>query len=108
MRKALRSCSWSSPAVPSSERCHRYSSKSRNRADLLVVHFACVRTGAIFVPLNWRLSAHEMAAILDHCEPRVILHDADLTPLLALAHLPVVSRTVWPVRASHRNRSSNE
>src|SRR6516225_4394191 len=27
----------------------------RNCADLLVVHFACVRIGAIFVPLNWRL-----------------------------------------------------
>ncbi len=60
--------------------------------------FACWKLGAIFVPLNWRLSAHEMSAILDHCEPRVVLHDADLAPLLALAHLPVVTRS--PGRAT--------
>ncbi len=30
---------------------------SRNSAQMLVIHLACVRSGAIFVPLNWRLAA---------------------------------------------------
>jgi fatty-acyl-CoA synthase len=71
---------------------------AHNSSDHFEAMFACWKLGAIFVPLNWRLSAHEMAAILDHCEPRVVLHDADLAPLLALAHLPAVSRT--PGRAA--------
>ena len=71
---------------------------AHNSTDHFEAMFACWKLGAIFVPLNWRLSAHEMAAILDHCEPRVVLHDADLAPLLALAHLPAVSRT--PGRAA--------
>ena len=29
---------------------------SKNRAELVFLHFACARLGAIFVPLNWRLS----------------------------------------------------
>ena len=66
---------------------------AHNSTDHFEAMFACWKLGAIFVPLNWRLSAHEMAAILEHCEPRVVLHDADLAPLLSLAHLPVVSRT---------------
>ena len=71
---------------------------AHNSTDHFEAMFACWKLGAIFVPLNWRLSAHEMSAILDHCEPRVVLHDADLAPLLALAHLPAVSRT--PGRAA--------
>ncbi len=66
---------------------------AHNSSDHFEAMFACWKLGAIFVPLNGRLSAHEMAAILDHCGPRVILHDADLAPLLGLAHLPAVSRT---------------
>ncbi len=37
---------------------------SRNSAQMLVVHLACVRSGAIFVPLNWRLAAAEIAFMI--------------------------------------------
>jgi len=46
-----------------------------NRAEFVILHFACVRLGAIFVPLNWRLSATELAAIIEDCEPSVIYGD---------------------------------
>jgi fatty-acyl-CoA synthase len=34
--------------------------------------FACGKIGAIFVPLNWRLSVHELNEILLDCTPRLI------------------------------------
>jgi len=65
---------------------------AHNSTDHFEAMFACWKLGAIFVPLNWRLSVHETAAILEHCEPRVVLHDDEFAPLLALAHLPTVGR----------------
>ena len=46
---------------------------SRNSAQMLVLHFACVRAGAIFVPLNWRLAAAEVSFMLADCEPSLIV-----------------------------------
>lgn len=46
---------------------------SRNSAQMLVLHFACVRTGAIFVPLNWRLTPAEITFMLADCEPSLIV-----------------------------------
>jgi fatty-acyl-CoA synthase len=66
---------------------------AQNSTDHFEAMFACWKLGAVFVPMNWRLSPHETAAIVEHCEPRVILHDDDCAPQLALAHAPVVSRT---------------
>ncbi|MEH7108762.1 acyl-CoA synthetase [Bacillus sp. JJ1764] len=34
--------------------------------------FACGKIGAIFVPLNWRLSIHEIMEIIEDCEPAMI------------------------------------
>ena len=65
---------------------------ARNGTDHFEAMFACWKLGAIFVPMNWRLSPHETAAILEHCEPRVVLHDADFAPLLAVAHAPTLER----------------
>lgn len=65
---------------------------ARNSTDHFEAMFACWKLGAIFVPLNWRLSVFEMAAILEHCEPRVVLYDEEFAPLLAHANLPGVAR----------------
>jgi fatty-acyl-CoA synthase len=65
---------------------------AQNGTDHFETMFACWKLGAIFVPLNWRLTPHELAAILEHCEPRVALHDAEFTALLALSHAPAVCR----------------
>lgn len=47
--------------------------------------FACAKLGAIMMPLNWRLSAPEIAAILADGTPRLLLVAPDLLPLLALS-----------------------
>ena len=46
---------------------------SRNSAHMLVLHFACVRAGAIFVPLNWRLAPAEISFMVGDCEPSLIV-----------------------------------
>lgn len=33
---------------------------------------ACLKLGAIFVPINWRLSFHEIAYILQDCSPKLV------------------------------------
>src|SRR5438105_4312050 len=39
------------------------------------IQFACIRLGAIFVPLNVRLTTAELIAVLDDAGARVLLHD---------------------------------
>jgi acyl-CoA synthetase (AMP-forming)/AMP-acid ligase II len=45
--------------------------------------FACSRLGAIMLPLNWRLSAREIAGILADAKPGVIIAGDAQRPLLA-------------------------
>jgi fatty-acyl-CoA synthase len=58
---------------------------SRNCAAMLIVQQACIRTGAIFVPLNWRLAAPEIAFLLEDCEPALLIHEDVFTDLLPAA-----------------------
>ena len=48
-----------------------------NTTDILEVQFACFRLGAIFTPLNIRLTVHELAFIIGDCAPIVLAHDQD-------------------------------
>ena len=49
---------------------------ARNSAWLVALHFACARLGAIYVPLNWRLSHPEIEALLERTTPCLLLGDA--------------------------------
>ena len=44
-----------------------------NRIESVTIFFACVRAGAVFVPLNWRLSPSELAVIVADAGPSVIV-----------------------------------
>ena len=44
-----------------------------NSTDIFEVQFACRKLGAVFVPLNWRLSKSELKAILENAEPALIV-----------------------------------
>jgi fatty-acyl-CoA synthase len=50
----------------------------RNSHAFLEVLIGTTALGAIFVPLNWRLTAPELAWILDDAAARVLVRDADL------------------------------
>ncbi|CCD92465.1 putative O-succinylbenzoate--CoA ligase [Bradyrhizobium sp. ORS 375] len=49
-----------------------------NATDTLEVQFACFRVGAIFVPLNVRLTVPELQFIVGDAAPDVMIHDDDL------------------------------
>lgn len=42
---------------------------AQNRYEFIPLFFACIRHGAVLVPLNWRLSAPELARVLADAEP---------------------------------------
>ena len=47
-----------------------------NHPAMVALLFACARLGAILVPMNWRLTANELAYIVADCEPKVLFFDA--------------------------------
>jgi fatty-acyl-CoA synthase len=53
----------------------RVAALSRNSIELVILHLACARASAILAPLNWRLSAAELRALLDDCEPALLYGD---------------------------------
>jgi fatty-acyl-CoA synthase len=67
---------------------------ARNRVEIFELLFACVRIGAAFTPLNWRLAGAELADIMAHCLPRVLIADSTSAGLAAeaLAGAPEAAR----------------
>jgi fatty-acyl-CoA synthase len=65
---------------------------SPNRVEFIEVQFACARLGAIFVPLNWRLTVHELDYIVSDAGPTVLLADPELGDVAA----DLVQRTSTP------------
>jgi fatty-acyl-CoA synthase len=54
---------------------------TENDPRVLEVQFACMRLGAIFVPLNWRLAATELHAIVEDAQPVLVVHDRAWSPV---------------------------
>lgn len=50
-----------------------------NRVECIAIFFACVRLGAVLVPLNWRLSSAELKVIIADAGPKVILGEMKFT-----------------------------
>ena len=46
---------------------------SGNRSELMALFGACLRTGAVLLPLNWRLAAPELANVLLDSTPRLLI-----------------------------------
>ena len=49
----------------------------RNRIEFFELLFACARLGAILVPLNWRMPAHELVPLLADCGAQWLIHGAE-------------------------------
>lgn len=81
--------------VSGSEKGDRIALLSPNHISYFDLLFACGKIGAIFVPLNWRLSNSEIKGILQDCSPVLIgihlrfqnmltgLQTIDCTPFLS-------------------------
>ncbi|MGM0556446.1 MAG: class I adenylate-forming enzyme family protein [Myxococcota bacterium] len=52
---------------------------SHNRPEIIEVQLACARIGAIFTPINTRLSTSELTDVVELVEPGVIFHDGTHT-----------------------------
>src|ERR1700716_450650 len=60
------------------ERGDRVGVLALNTTDTLEVQFACFRIGAVFLPLNNRLTVPELQFIVGDASPVVMIHDTDL------------------------------
>ena len=70
---------------------------AENDPRIFELQFACMRLGAILVPLNWRLNIEELHDICADCEPDLLVHDdgwvAIAQELSTLAGIP--RRIAW-------------
>src|SRR5690348_13066349 len=59
------------------QRGDRVAVLAHNSTDIFEIQFACVRLGAVSVPLNWRLTVPELTFILNDCRPTVLFYDPE-------------------------------
>ena len=64
------------------QRGDRVAVVSQNSARLLELFYAVTASGRVIVPVNFRLSAPEIAYIVEHSEARLLLYDPELEPLV--------------------------
>ncbi|MEE2775209.1 MAG: long-chain fatty acid--CoA ligase [Acidobacteriota bacterium] len=60
------------------EKGDRIAVLSLNSPEMLEQQFACMRLGAVFVPLNFRLAIPELEYIVGDCSPKVLFTDPGL------------------------------
>ena len=59
------------------ERGDRVAVLAHNSTDLFELQFACTRIGAVFAPMNWRLTVPELRFIVGDCQPVVMCYDPE-------------------------------
>jgi fatty-acyl-CoA synthase len=73
---------------------------SRNTLWQVALFYACIRSGAVFVPINWRLSGPEIAVLLGDCQPEIMIVQDEFARQAeeALARAPALTlldETAW-------------
>ena len=66
---------------------------AQNSTSVFECLFASWEVGAALMPLNWRLSPREIAMLLDHGEPTVVIYDDEFSHLLADIDIPSLKRS---------------
>jgi fatty-acyl-CoA synthase len=54
-----------------------------NSTDMLEIQSACAKIGAIFLPLNWRLTVSELEFIITDAAPKILIHDTQFATEVA-------------------------
>ncbi|MGD9486576.1 MAG: long-chain fatty acid--CoA ligase [Calditrichaceae bacterium] len=57
---------------------------SKNRAEYVFMFYACVKTGAILVPLNFRLTPVELDVLISDAEPKVFIYESEFKDQVSL------------------------
>nr|WP_249310280.1 long-chain fatty acid--CoA ligase [Bacillus sp. FJAT-49736] len=65
---------------------------AKNQIEVFEIMFACGKMGAIFVPLNWRLSHEELNYIIEDCNPKILLYNQRFSD--TVNHLKKVSDAI--------------
>ncbi|MEE8400071.1 MAG: long-chain fatty acid--CoA ligase, partial [Desulfobacterales bacterium] len=80
------------------EKGDRVAALSYNNPEMLELQFACNRLGAIFVPLNFRLTVPELEYIVSDCTAKVMVADLDfaetaekVADLAGISHLIITN-----------------
>jgi acyl-CoA synthetase (AMP-forming)/AMP-acid ligase II len=68
---------------------------SQNNLEFVDLYGAAARLGAIVVPINWRLSAEEIAYVAADGAPKVVIADAAGQPLLQSAQQKLPTAEHW-------------
>ena len=74
----------------------RFAVMAQNRLEYLDLYGAAARLGAILVPVNWRLSADEVAHVISDTTPVILMADAEYQPVVGAlaAKNPSVKRCI--------------
>lgn len=71
---------------------------------IIALQFACIRTGAMYVPFNWRLTSSELEVLVKDAEPSLMIHDGTwqemATTLAAQQGLPTAA---WSCPGAERD-----
>lgn len=82
---------------------------AKNRVLLVILHLACARLGAMFVPLNWRLSAGEIHVLIEDADPALIVGDGQLAAAgLDGVNLDVLMAEIDGAEPETRTRADRE
>ncbi|MGI4880020.1 MAG: AMP-binding protein [Janthinobacterium lividum] len=81
--RAARRAEWVLKARDGFGTGERVAMLSRNSMAMLIVQLACIRSGAIFVPLNFRLAAPEIAFLVADCRPFLLIHEGACDALVS-------------------------
>lgn len=80
-RKVNQTGHWLSEAL-GVRRGDRVAVLALNDVDVLDVWFACAKVGAIFAPLNYRLTVRELTGYLEAIAPGVLMYGSEFTPVI--------------------------
>ena len=80
------------------EKGDRVAVLAQNSTDVFEMLFACWELGAALMPLNWRLSPREIAAILEDGAPKLVIYDEEFEALLDGCRIPMLRRSRDPDR----------
>jgi fatty-acyl-CoA synthase len=58
----------------------RFATLSKNNAEMVILQLACIRAGAVFMPLNWRLAVAELEALVADARPVLLFAQQGFTP----------------------------
>ncbi|MFC1786247.1 AMP-binding protein, partial [Candidatus Neomarinimicrobiota bacterium] len=65
------------PATYNVKKGDRIAVYSKNRSEYVLILLACIKLGAIIVPLNFRLTPRELDVLITDADPTLFIYESD-------------------------------